>query len=613
MDSMIRLQTTAGTRLYQENTTVYSLLGSGRYLRKTIGDLKPDEVVLWLNQYIDASFEKTKIYPILYERDERYRKAVDTVFVKNSEGDYIPRLRVELFRGAARKGIIGTEDLEKRIMMEDGIDFKSDEYSGVQNWILSGIKELPSEDGVPLRHGSAVRGWLSGKVAAPYQHNQVFYGLATITDSKELLKMWDESESTEPDSFGRNIHIYRKVHQTLPRRLKGNLEKIKERAFRSNGKRKGSSNIINTDLEIEIILDQYLERVNDEFSGSRVISVEKVEPPEGYISESTRKFLSNGAYTGEVRSDMIVLPLIEIIDSWSVLSYVVPCIAERYFEGCLAGFINSSDEFNGALRASRNLFIDNYIKFYTFSKRAAQIAGWVLGFDSQLSDLDVEYQKLKGIGKFASLASEIAGQKIAAEVFSGEIDKYLKIPQNTVLRAFEAYARIENSLPPQFMEWLDSSEKLKMAQFSFQDRAIRRDHDLVKRKLEETLGRRYSWTSGERIFMLLPLLMQRIKELDYVDYKRAVGHGTLFKSEAEYHEIVKMFMNEAWRINNYEYVSQVPTIKTLASDSKIYTSAHTLAILQRHGLEALFKLIPISNFAFEPIHDLEAVLQAEIV
>lgn len=642
---LVRIVTTLGTRFYPVGTRAYtSLGGKGLYFHEQVSDLSPNAMILWHNKHIDAAFED--VLPYLHQ-SPRYRRAEETVMATNSQGQKTPQFRIRLIRAMAAEEVVGAEsreDLEQKIMREGGKEFTQREYAAMRDFLHTELQQLTKHDAELSRSPYAIADWLSGETVC-VSNPKLLDLLAKVTGSPVLGEWYAGVGKTGSESAGfwREYKFYTVLRQGVIRYLVGRSKgELKTKAVEGNANAAGGSQDeqkkggFDMTPEIQLALNQFMEQINEEFSLARVLKVERLKQKGNGAGHHEKPVpnLTDGAYVGQPTADMETVSLTENTSIYNCIDQTVTFALYDFFEGALSGRYKTG---KGAEAAAKIILKDEYFLSFRLIEHLFLNVIKELGFiDTEIAE---EPEIARGIGFGFSLdnsGKEVFGEfrdvvvrDLATDITSGGIDEVLRIPPLTIYNACKHMGNIERSRPAVLDEYrslgMEVENKIAIARLG---RRQRREMELRLEKLERTLRLRYGYQAAaglsEPTQFLIPnflynswtynidLILQEV----HVGSRplTTAGQAQIFK---RVNEVMKAMAEKSGRILDPEFVRTTPEIVT-AHDfykSMMFTSHKALAILQNHGLEALYRFILQANFALEenpakPPETLEAAVAA---
>ena len=181
------------TNILHRDRGVYLALGDDNYLKKTAGELKEGDHVLWNVGSVDSK--------LAYLADEAYNSAKDRLYV-HFGGREIPVFQYELLMVAVKKGFIEQGTLEDKLStdtlsssdLKDAIDYIHQEYNG--SW------EDDSFNLAFFMDRTSIQTWIRGKTLSP-QKLETFFGLGKALDHKPFMEIYTDG-SVDP----RNVNLF---------------------------------------------------------------------------------------------------------------------------------------------------------------------------------------------------------------------------------------------------------------------------------------------------------------------------------------------------------------------------------------------------------------------
>lgn len=282
LEHIILVETTLGNSFTGRSTPCLVHLGAGNYLQCTGADLRKGDHVLFHKEGIHKKAEE--VYPILLE-SERYKSAFDIVYIHDDLGHTIPSLRHDLYVGLGdRADIMVCERLQDLFKVE-GADFSPGEYARLGVFIQDYLTRHPF---IQHRyHEGTIEDWLSGETKAPKDF-RVFAALA------EQFPLFEKYVCS--DKFETNYKLYVVIRQGVMRMLSYGIGM--GQASQQKNETEGIS--ISLAEEIRIVLNQFMEDIDEHYMVGLVTKVRKVDPTrQGKSRPSSTLCLSKGLASPE--------------------------------------------------------------------------------------------------------------------------------------------------------------------------------------------------------------------------------------------------------------------------------------------------------------------------
>ena len=186
------VETTLGATLVAAKSTCFSQVEDGVFLAKPAYYLNVGELVLYEKQGIETTLEK--VDHLLME-SPRYKTAAETVLLKNTDNDTIPRFRYDLIHALVPHISCDVENLERKIARE-GIDFAPYEYAAFHQQLKQRLDGVCDDLDLPSRATSTLDSWLRGRTLAPSDW-RLFDALATALDAPVFSTTYAPSDLIE--------------------------------------------------------------------------------------------------------------------------------------------------------------------------------------------------------------------------------------------------------------------------------------------------------------------------------------------------------------------------------------------------------------------------------
>lgn len=292
----ILVSTSLGRRALDPKDRVYSY-SEGDFLEKPVNEVNIGESLLYRKEHIRSSLEEIEPY---LRMSKRYSSSEEKLYVPNSQGEMIPKLRAEIIRGAAERGIIDEEDIDKKAL-KDGKDISEDSYSSIRNK----IKDLLKSKDIKVTD-TTIRNWIDGKTLSPRDW-EAYKALSGINP---IFNKFDSSNK-DHDGYFFNYKLHTVIRQGVMRWLSNPYYKPPKG---THGPKKKSLGIGLED-EINLVFNHFIRDVNNEYAVAQVLDMETI--PEG-DPRSQKKLhgvsLKKGIFTGNL-SGLRKRPISEVIDS----------------------------------------------------------------------------------------------------------------------------------------------------------------------------------------------------------------------------------------------------------------------------------------------------------
>ncbi|MBI2144221.1 hypothetical protein HYU17_03670 [Candidatus Woesearchaeota archaeon] len=626
---LMRVQTTLGNRIYPQDTRLYSNVGEKElHIRKYAADLKEGEMILWHNEGIEKTLEQVEPH---LQQSERYQKAEQAVYAVNGKGQKIPRFRVELIKALAAKGIVTANgDLEQKIMRENGSDFTAQQYSAMKQFLYGELQQIGKEDSAPTRSADAIEDWLKGQTVAPLDSN-VLYSLALATGSQTFDQWWMSAKdsATSSTGFWGAYKFYTTLRQTIMRYLARSKGELAEKA-RENGNGHKKETGLELTPEIQIVLHQFMQEIDEEFSLARVVGVEKmpIELKEWHRQKAEQAQhplkLAKGAYTGEEREGMKTLSLMQILEGANFFAHTLIYVFQDYFQGCRSGKYRMPEkalcvtELEQLISQAAHPVMYKGLAGAMVALTSAKLgliqsasmgvrAGFKKDGDPMEDAINIDgarflvYDK-EGNNQYPKLRELLAGP-LSEWIITGKLDTELGLEPFTVYRAMQDYARLQNAIPKSYEAWVFTMRELGNPVL---DKQTRRDLENKQGRLGEKVQRQYLLDSDRVKTLLVPELFQLywarvMAEVQSVTPKNAGYAATEGFVRNAYDALLKSTRPLFEKLHNPNYVAGDSLVKDLQKEygNTYFTRAECAATLEKHGLAGLMRFIPKANFVLD--------------
>lgn len=447
------VSTTMGETLLDPSAETYVHITQNRFLEKSATDLNQGDMVLFSKPYATTSIDDVDPYLI---RSPRYSKAKETVHEVNSEGRYIPKLRTMLMRGLADHGVIGGEDLESKILMEENRDFSREEYKKMTNHIYNLLNEDPrysiSQDGV--------RNWVEGRVLFPRNW--------------DLLDILSETLNPEFSSFGYgdadqksmyfNYRLYVTVRQGVMRFLN------QARGITPGEKGEEGEAIISLSPEYQIIFEHFMKDLGANYATARITGIDEIREEE-HIKELKKrnKNLEEGIVRKSFQFGFQQKTYPELFEDTATLTHYLSAIIE--------------------------CFDSNKIDLGRFDRYALVPGAEPFLLEIFGEGLDEHMLFVKRMSKGDRFES--FGYNIKESILTGEMDSFFEFSHGTAMRLIESHHRTRRAIPQKIHEFYAQLIE-NTIKFGDQDRPISRKirRDLIRKN--EKLRKKYSFNHNEK-------------------------------------------------------------------------------------------------------------------
>lgn len=462
------IKTTAGNVVYDGSDQVTVQVAPQSFLRKRVTDLNTGELVLYDVRQVRTALEDVE--PHLH-RSPLYSRALDYVHVENSNGERIPRLRVALIHALAQRGIIDSENLERKILNEDMHMFSGAEYQQGAEYLYNVLtnSHAPERHQAHIPEQLTIEDWLRGLTKAPRDHT-VFRILQRELGDEFRYFISDNPEN--PDSFYRNYRIWAVMRQQIMKTLNA----WRGLTVGTPPDQEERQSHIDISREKALILSHFLKDVTPELKAVMVTDIERLSPRRTYDVRRTDRLLGGGVINREIREIIHnINPCIVIMTDASILDW--------YFKGC----IKYSPIFPQLAPLQKNSLWNKTLPylFRTFGEP----------LDVQLDFLEKRARNYKMSDKknYPGLVREVDDlmQDIKNSILNGRLDNILNLSYGTTARLMENYFRVRRAVPARIFDLAAKCMKLKnnpgdkryrnalAAEITSLKREISRDYDLI--------------------------------------------------------------------------------------------------------------------------------------
>jgi len=317
--------TTAGNSLMDRESVTYLRVSGNTFTPRKVKDGGRGDMVLYKKEFVDKTLGEVEEY--LLAEDVRYRDAKGMLFERGGCGD-VTRLRAGLWRGASSGVRESYENLEGRIMLEDG-DFSMSDYSGMNRRVQVALGNDFHRGGPTPVNDSASRKWLNDTVA-PADWN-MFRGLAEINQVFE--EFYDDfRNSGEGDvNFSNNLYDAYKLFVGIRRGIMRYIGRPRGRGRGGAGASRRGDGLFSLGPEIDIVLRYVLDEINEESIVAAVTAVRDIEYEVGQGYDMRGVKLTSGVVTGRRGGeDVNVKNVLEVIAEDDVVNTLVSDTITKY-------------------------------------------------------------------------------------------------------------------------------------------------------------------------------------------------------------------------------------------------------------------------------------------
>ena len=434
--------TSVGTIILPVDTRVYADLNKGNFLETVVGELQEGTKILWRTDRVDAEFEKVEPH---FSKSPRYALAESQLFV-DVGGKTVPKFQYELLSASAEKGLIDKRTLDDRLR-ENSIP--ASEIKGATEYIHAEYSALYDE--VPERAKDTIHGWLNGTTVAP-RDLDVLLGLGIVLDHEPFLDAYDRGKEnpTDINAFWGANKFYTVLRQQMMKYFSGHNPKILmwDKAGEGTGEmpegasdeKYGRKPGFNLTPEIGMVLREFIDYVDEEVLSAKVLEIRPIEDAKGDAAsrKKPRPNLKDGAYTGEVRENMNLKSVRDVMRDREIIKGAYMGILREWLSGVQNG---KYEEDSSA--------INDFFKRLEVSPQC--MAGSMIALDPKNVNLiwlptsasferDLTYSEKK--------FSEFRDQ----EIRSGSIDEKLGIDRLTTYDLTDTFTALSSAVPGVFHE-----------------------------------------------------------------------------------------------------------------------------------------------------------------
>ncbi len=534
MNSQYEVSTTLGDTLVDEDGRVWVQVSRNRFLRKSPRELNNGELVLFCKPYTKTELDDVTPY---LERSPRYTRANETLYERNSRGEYVPRLRTLLIRGLAQMGVVQGDDIKERVMFETDRDFTPTEYQAMQRHIINTVTESGYSEHIPETN---IENWLRGETRGP-RNWKIFRPLEKINPE---FRNWVDGDQ-DPKSTYFNHRLLWVINQQIMRYLnnwKGTTVGTEESS-------PGDSKI-SLSPEYQIVLGHFLKDVTMDLAAARVNGVRKLiksREVDHVITTNTR--LCDGIVTRDPHlAEKSYRQTHEDMD-----------IVEGYFTAAVEDYF----DLTGKLEHIRNTPQSGVV----FDVVVSSLPFVYEMFGERLDD---EMLKIKSLLSQLERSCPLIHNLYASMIDSlllGDMDRTLRLDRGSLSSLLEVSYRLRNTLPRPFFSYLAGDES--------------------KKRIVEAHGLKLSDPSGNPIMegvFLSEVLDWHLQHQDGGVRSLRTARNYLKRGKVK-SEVIKRIIKESRRA------------KKLAKPS-LRTRRTTRRVLEEHGLENLLFLRE-SDFVWE--------------
>ena len=285
--SIFNVITDFGSTFVEGNQQAYVRSGEN-YIVLGCNYLNAGDKVLFLKEHITKNLGQ--VDAVLESRADAYRNAKSELFERNVDGQYIPKLRLEIIKGIVDK----SEGLDEMLLRNHGSDFTPPEYRVMTDLTQEVVNQYSRNYGLEPPVWETVLHWIKGDVIAPA--NKKF--LDALGDINPSLK---EMYTSFEQEYG-----FGKAYRYFTGRRSGLMSYIAKMVGRSNPD--DDINLLKSrftggDLseEISIILEEFGSDIKSHYIDAQIVSIDTVrKKKEEHLRKrkTAEPHLFRGLYTG---------------------------------------------------------------------------------------------------------------------------------------------------------------------------------------------------------------------------------------------------------------------------------------------------------------------------
>jgi len=431
--NLYHICTTGGNVVYHASDLVTVQISPRAFVQKKVRDLNTGETVLYDVRHVRTTLEDVEPH---LSRSPMYARATDYVHERNSKGELIPRFRIALLKSLALQGIIGDENLEKKLM-RDGFDFSRTEYEESSGYVVSLLQEslMASLYGTPAPKHSTVNNWIRGKTLAPRDH-RTFEVL-----QEEFGPEFDKFVTTDLDDmsgFYKNYKIYVVMRQAIMRALNSwrgigrPWEPSEERDTR-----------VNVTKEVHLIRSHFIRDITQTLKSVMITDIDRLSQGQAYDRRRKDRLMGEGIIRGEI-SELTS----NMKDYNRVLEEML--ILEDYFQKAVATTNVLEETDRVSILARRDGRIESYPQDLTRKILFRFVLPHMMEAFGEKLDSDYRYM-YENRGLFDSaVGSGVVDRFLDSSkesILNYSLDRSLKFGDGTMISLLESIFRLRRALP----------------------------------------------------------------------------------------------------------------------------------------------------------------------
>ena len=531
------VSTAMGDSLLDPSIGTYVLITPDKFLVKSVGDIKPGDLILYAKPFAKTNLEDVEPY---LTKSPRYEKAEEMLHDTNIHGERVPKLRKLLIEGLASKGIVSGEDLESRILFENHNDFSKKEYDAMEDYIYS----LLTMSGTPKMSRQGVRNWIEGRVIAPRNWSLLEVLAKNLNPGLSCYQYGSQS----PDSLYFNYRLYVTIRQGVMRFLN------QARGTPSDEGWKEGENLITITPEYQIVFNHFLKDLSINYAAARVMSVTRVNMRRQIESLKERNpHIEAGIVRTSADLNFPRKSYSELMEDMGLLGSYINAAAEGFEFGQMRFADDTGFSPGRLIRVN-----------FTFLLGSSLMEAFGEGLDSEMQ----WYKKHSDSNKSLAIAYDSFKKRFKDAILMGEIDSSLFLDRGTIMRLLEAYFRTRTAVPNSVHDYVSYMLQLKVT---------KKGKPLLRNERRE-VGRRQ-----------VKLHEKYGLEFDqHSEIKIGQFHSDIFKAESMALSLSPREFLSHLRSNQEKFAEAVDSIAK--SERKIFTRKQTSSILRDFSLEDIVDL-----------------------
>lgn len=429
------VKTTLGDALINQDSSVPVNIAEDTYLIKRGCELNQGEKVLYHNESITTTLDE--VIPIL-ERSRRYSFARDVIHERNSEGELIPKFRIDLIDGLCQK--LGINTIDDLILKEKGNDYSVPE----KKMMTSEIKKVLDKYGIQ-RSETSIRNWIEGKTLSVSDW-EAYKALAEI--NPVFLNYYNHQGKM--DSYHFNYKLFTTIHRNIMSYLaKKGCSQQKNDEEQENLESEYNISLKN---EIELVVNNFMEKVNEETSHAQIISITKIKGSEGKKREKANPNLSKGIVTKKPDSSYKIISIEETANYFSLLSDCFLKLLKSYIRNNLKEDFKELDEKEDTSEFYyENQYVNSLSNMFSVLIENSEKRK---KFENKEINEEKDEEKIE-IDKHI--------RKTFNSIYNGLFDEYFNLRKGTILSMIEKKNHLRDNLPPQIKEVMILSNSIENA------------------------------------------------------------------------------------------------------------------------------------------------------